>query len=298
MESGCQGYNPLQGHLISKQASEILMEWCCMAVKEYRINPEKDVLTSCTDSGSDVKRALEDVLPTIHEWCVPHLTHLALADAFGSHVNPKKSQNSDMREFVSRCRKMVETVNKSKVLKSIFEGKVLTDFGHIIKLQNSPSHLWSAMENNFVHILCFWYQIRNSFIESQQEFPFSGDRPLILELCSVIHPVCYKQTTAQKTKELSLFQVYVLLMDAYFGVLHEEEPLNLYDPSLTSTLSSENSAKPADIDCLKPTSVKVARELDPRTKKVRNMLKEAMHTRLYMHYYPTQAYKRKNSGAA
>jgi hypothetical protein len=87
-------------------------------------------------------------------------------------------------------------------------------------------------------------------------------------------------------------------MDAYSGVLHEEEPLNLYDPSLTSTLSSENSAKPADIDCLKPTSVKVARELDPRTKKVRNMLKEAMHTRLYMHYYPTQAYKRKNFSAA
>jgi hypothetical protein len=152
---------------------------------------------------------------------------------------------------------MVETVNKSKFLKSIFEGRVLTNFGRIIKLQNSPSHHWPTMEDAFVCILCFWNQIRNSFIESLQEFPLSGDRQLILQLHSIIHPVHYIQPTAQKTTELSVFQVCVLLMDAYIGVLHKDEPLNLYDPSLTSTLSSKNSDKPSGIDCLKPTSVPV-----------------------------------------
>jgi hypothetical protein len=105
-----------------------------MILKEFSITPEHDVLTSCTDSGSDIKRALEQVFPTMREWCVSHLTHLALADAFGSHVNHKKSKNNEMREFISQCRKMVETVNKSKVLKSIFEANILTDFGRIIKL--------------------------------------------------------------------------------------------------------------------------------------------------------------------
>ena len=78
-----------------------------MILKEFSITPEHDVLTSCTDSGSDVKRALEQVFPTMQEWCVLHLMHLALADAFGSHVNHKKSKNSEMREFISQCRKMV-----------------------------------------------------------------------------------------------------------------------------------------------------------------------------------------------
>jgi len=76
---------------------------------------------------------------------------------------------------------MVETVNKSKVLKSIFEANILTDFGHIIKLRNSQSHRWSAMEDVFIRILQFWNQIRNAIIESQQEFPLSGDKQLIIE---------------------------------------------------------------------------------------------------------------------
>jgi len=264
-----------------------------MILKEFSITPEHDVLTSCTDSGSDIKRALEQVFPTMREWCVSHLTHLALADAFGSHVNHKKSKNNEMREFISQCRKMVETVNKSKVLKSIFEANILTDFGRIIKLQNSPSHHWSAMEDVFVRILRFWNQIRNAFIESQQEFPLSGDKKLIIELRSLIHPVCFIQMTAQKTKELSVFQVYILLIDAYFGVLHDEEPLNIYDPSLTTTLGTQTTIEATPIDRLRPTGVKATCDLDPRTKKVRNMLKEAMQERFYKRYHPLWAHKKK-----
>ena len=57
-----RAYNPtaqqLQGE---KKASELLMEWCKLIFKEYCICLEKHVLTSCSDSGSDVKRALKVV---------------------------------------------------------------------------------------------------------------------------------------------------------------------------------------------------------------------------------------------
>jgi hypothetical protein len=111
----------------------------------------------------------------------------------------------------------------------------------------------------------------------------------------VIHPVRFIQTTAQKTKELSVFQVYILLIDAYFGALHDEEHLNIYDPSLTTTLGAQTTMEATPIDRLRPTGVKATRDLDPRTKKVQNMLKEAMQERFYKRYHPLRAYKKKGN---
>jgi hypothetical protein len=263
-------------------------------LKEFGITPEQDILTSCTDSGSDVKKALEKVFPTIREWCVSHLTHLALADAFGSHIDPKKTKNSDMRNFLMRCQKVIEKVNKSKSLKVTLEKKLLTKFGQNMKLRNSPSHRWSAMEDVFVRLLCCWSSIRNSFIEEGIPFPISNDSELMLELRSLIHPLCFIQTTAQKTKELAILQVYVLLMEAYFGVLDDRTPLNIYDPAVTTVPLGEGkitNRKNNPLDKLVPTKVVPGNELDPRTIHVRKMLRSAMYQCFYKHYHPKEAYK-------
>jgi hypothetical protein len=93
-----RAYNPTAQQMEGeRKASDLLMDWCKVILKEYNINPEKHILTSCSDSGSDVKRALEVVFPTHREWCISHLTHLALADAFGSSVDPNKTKNSEIR---------------------------------------------------------------------------------------------------------------------------------------------------------------------------------------------------------
>jgi hypothetical protein len=86
-------------------------------LQEFEVDAEADVLTSCTDSGSNVKRALEVVFPTHREWCVSHLFHLALADAFRSSVDPSKTKNTEVCELMNACCKVIETVNKSKLLK-------------------------------------------------------------------------------------------------------------------------------------------------------------------------------------
>jgi hypothetical protein len=88
-------------------------------------------------------------------------------------------------------------------------------------------------------------------------------------------------SSSSSTKEVSVFLVYVLLIDAYFGVLHDEEPLNIYDPSLTTTLGTQTTIEATSLDRLRPTSVRATHDLDPRTKKVWNMLKEAMQERFY-----------------
>jgi hypothetical protein len=76
----------------------------------------------------------------MREWCVSHLTHLALADAFGSSIDPAKSKNSSIRDVISKCRKVIKKVNKSKVLKEKVEQKMKEQHGKIVKLRNSPAH--------------------------------------------------------------------------------------------------------------------------------------------------------------
>jgi hypothetical protein len=54
----CQGLQPYCRSVDWKKvASELLMEWTKLILKEFRVNAEKHVLTSCYDSGSDVKRS-------------------------------------------------------------------------------------------------------------------------------------------------------------------------------------------------------------------------------------------------
>ena len=128
-----RGYNPTLQQLEGEEkASELLMKWCKIILEEFDIEAEDHILTSCSDSGSDVKKALEKVLPTMHKWCVSHLTHLALADAFGSSIDPSKSRNPVIRDVLNKCRKVIEKVNKSKVLK--------------VKVKKNAEHSWQSSQ--------------------------------------------------------------------------------------------------------------------------------------------------------
>ncbi len=151
---GVRAYNPsVQQMMGEKKASELLFDWCKVILQEYCIDAERHILTSCSDSRSDVKHALEKVLPTHREWCISHLSHLALADAFGCSVDPCKTKNSELREVIGKCRKIMETVNKSRVLKAKFNERQKSELGKERKLKNTPTHRWSATEDVLSKIL-------------------------------------------------------------------------------------------------------------------------------------------------
>ena len=50
----CRGYNPTSDQVAGDWALDLLVDWMKMILKEFQIEAEDDVLTSCTDSGSDV----------------------------------------------------------------------------------------------------------------------------------------------------------------------------------------------------------------------------------------------------
>jgi hypothetical protein len=76
-----------------EQLSTILHEWSSGVLEEFSIKVMLDVLTSISDSGSDVKRTLDIMIDAWWEWCISHLIHLALTEAFGTSIDPNNSKN-------------------------------------------------------------------------------------------------------------------------------------------------------------------------------------------------------------
>ncbi len=288
-----RGYNSSEDKVMSVRASDLLVEWMTTILDEFNIKAEDHVLTSCPDSGSDVKRALEVVFPTIREWCVSHLLHLSLADAFGSSVDPNKTRNSEVHEIMNSCRKVIETVNKSKLLKMKIDKKMLEKSGMACKLRNSPSHRWSAVEDVLVRLLKYWNVLTNAFNECQTKFVLKNEKKVLLELRSIIHPVHHIQKVAQKAKELVVFQVHLLLMHLYFGQLNPLSALEIFDPSLSMDLTSRKDSDPVNpLDRLTPNTTVLPSELDPRAQRVREKLYDAIFERYFKCYHPIKAYRK------
>jgi hypothetical protein len=280
-----RGYNPSTEQLESDvPASELLIQWCSQILSEFDIDPKRDILTSCTDSGSDVKKALEKVLPTHREWCVSHLTHLALADAFGSSLDPTRSQNIAVREVISKCRKVIETLNKSKALKHTYEQQCMKELGKALKVRNSPTHRWSSLDDVLARILRVWDVIVFAYNHHQAVLPIAGHRQLILELRSVLHPVRKIQSIAQRTQVFCAIPVYVLLIDIYFKLLDATKPLRIFDPAI---VDNDNF----NVFRNEVVEIPVA-DLHVNTTVVREKLKVALFNRFYKRYHPMKAYRR------
>jgi len=146
---------------------------------------------------------------------------------------------------------------------------MIQEFGYAIKLKNSPAHRWSAMEDVLIRLLKHWNILNNAFNECRLDFPIKAEKQLLLELRSIIHPVRHIQRVAQKTKELLVFHVYLLMMHLYFGQLNPMTSLDICDPSLALELGVNNDSPYSTnpLDKLKPSCRVAPGELDPRKNK-------------------------------
>ncbi|CAK9224110.1 unnamed protein product [Sphagnum troendelagicum] len=140
----------------AEQLSTILHEWSSGVLEEFGIKVMLDVLTSTSDSGSDVKRTLDILIDAWWEWCISHLIHLALTEAFGTSIDPNNSKNVDARCFFQRIKKVIEAVNKSEYLQGAFEEAMLELLETYLKLLNSSQHRWSSTALVLERILIAW----------------------------------------------------------------------------------------------------------------------------------------------
>jgi hypothetical protein len=202
----------------------LLADWASGILLEFGINVGRHVLATTSDSGSDVKRALEKVLGIYREWCVSHLIHRALVDAFGADIDGKKSKNKEARDVMTKCRSTVESVNKSDGLKDFVDKHTLELFGHYLKQKNDPAHRWSSFALVLERILLTWPALVSGFRKIGKQFQIADDKEVIAEFYSVIHSVREVQKIAQSMHNCVVIDRYVMLCELITTVL---DPMSL-----------------------------------------------------------------------
>ena len=128
-----------------EQASKILFDWTQAILLECNLDAKKHFFAGSGDSGSDVKKVMEDhFASSMKEWCFSHLMNRALLDAFGADIDKSKSKNPEARAIIDRARKTIETLNKSETILSAVQESQVRLVGRAKKLKNSPHHRWSS----------------------------------------------------------------------------------------------------------------------------------------------------------
>jgi hypothetical protein len=188
-----------------------LHEWSSGVLEEFGIKVMLDVLTSTSNLGSDVKRTLDILIDAWWEWCILHLIHLALMEAFGTSIDPNNSKNVDARCFFQRIKKVIEVV-KSEYLQGAFEEAMLELLETYLKLLNSPQHRWSSTALALERILIAWEPLLQAYRKLNQLVPLTNmDCTLCIKFYSMIEPVRAVQIKAQAMQTFVIVDVYVML---------------------------------------------------------------------------------------
>ncbi len=214
-----------------------------------------DVLTSTSDSGSDVKRTLDILIDAWWEWCISHLIHLALMEAFGTSMDPNNSKNVDMRCFFQRIKKVIEAVNKAEYLQGAFEEAMLEFLETYLKLLNSPQHRCSSIVLVLERILIAWEPLLQAYRKLNRPVPLTNvDRTLCIEFYSMIEPVWAVQIKAQAMQTFVIVDVYVMLYSLYTTVLDVSKPLELIIPVRCQLGSKDPDPVSRSHDVLQPAT--------------------------------------------
>ncbi len=257
------------------QLSTILHEWSSGVLEEFDIKVMLDVLTSTSNSGSDVKHALDILIDAWWEWCISHLIHLALTEAFGTSIDPNNSKNVDARYFFQRIKKVIEAVNKSEYLQGAFEEAMLELLETYLKLLNLPQHRWSSTMLVLERILIDWEPLLQVYRKLNRPVPLTNmDRTLCIEFYSMIEPVRVVQIKAHVMQTFVIVDVYVMLYSLYTTVLDVSKPLELII-LVRRQLGSED-----------PDPVSRSHDvLQPATREARKLFGKAMSERYFKRYH-------------
>jgi hypothetical protein len=272
------GYNlavrrfaPITDERQAEQLSTILHEWSSGILEEFGIKVMLDVLTSTSDSGSDVKRTLDILIDVWWEWCISHLIHLALTEAFGTSIDLNNSKNVDAHCFFQRIKKVIEAMNKSEYLQGAFEEAMLELLEMYLKLLNSPQHRWSSTTFVLERILIAWKPLLQAYRKLNRPVPLIDmDRTLCIKFYSMIEPIRAIQIKAQAMQTFVIIDVYVMLYSLYTTVLDVNKSFELIIP-VRRQLGFED-----------PDPVLRSHDvLQPATREARKLLGKAMSERYF-----------------
>ena len=238
-------------------------------MNDYELSPE-NVLNATTDGGSDIKRLIEKKIGVPREWCLPHLIHLAVQDAFGVSV---RSKNKTVADITKDMRRVIEFINKSpKVTQRLREAQ-RAELGQTFKLVNFAHQRWTSASRMYRGFLRSFSIIHEYFQSEKTPFnwPSTLVRRTIEELYTILKKVAETVKFAQNDVDIAaspLAAVWRMFLDLYPG----------NDLDIFNAISDE------------PT-LRCYEDLSEPTKETLALLKEGLEQRFFHRYHPIYAVK-------
>ena len=107
------------------QPSNVPQLWCEAVLGEYKLRPV-NVLSATSDSGYDVNRSRDKLLPSQWDWCLSHMCNRALVEAFGTTMDPHKSKNKGFLDLLKAVKRIIEHIHKSHTMR---KNSIIHNFG-------------------------------------------------------------------------------------------------------------------------------------------------------------------------
>jgi hypothetical protein len=212
------------------QASDILNNYVVSVLSEFNLSVD-DIMSSTSDSGSDVKRAMKITTPGAWDWCFPHMCHCVFVDAFGISKDPAKSKNIPARALIYAVRKIVENFNKSADTKALFEEIQVQLDGYSIKLKGDASQRWKSTVNMLRVLLLKWNDVATVHIQLNKQFRIQEKREELIELYALMCPLGSLMTIGQSTSYPVSTQCLLHMWHYSKTLLNPDAPLPLSDPA-------------------------------------------------------------------
>ena len=264
-----RGFQPSFDDRNSSKLSDLLYSWTRDILNDYELSTA-NVLTATTDGGSDIKRLIEKKLFVAREWCLPHLIHLAVQDAFGVSA---RSKNNIVAHITKDMRRVIEFVNKSpKVTQRLREAQE-AELGQTFKLVNFAHQRWTSASRMYRGFLRSFSIIHEYFQSEKTPFnwPTTLVRRTIEELYTILRKVAETVKFAQNDVDIAaspLAAVWRMFLDLY--------------PGNDLMIFNANSEEP---------TLRCYEDLSEPTKKTLALLREGLEQRFFHRYHPIYALK-------
>lgn len=257
--------------------SDVMFEWVKEIFSSFNIS-EDDIMSTTSDSGSDIKRLMSKCLGKPSEWCLAHLLNCALVDAFGVSQSIKNCKNLEARAISTSLRRVIEHVNKSPKARTIIREHQKALGGKEERLANFINQRWASAYIVYEKFLRN-YKILYDYVgyeNTKFNWPPELKKRVVQEFYSILK-VIWDIIRKSQNDNICALDVLSELYAFYVTNLQPNKGIRIFEVSSTE----------------EETEFREFEDLDKITQTVVLKLKSAIDQRFFYRYHPSKAYTRK-----
>ncbi|KAI0566434.1 hypothetical protein FGB62_8g28 [Gracilaria domingensis] len=224
-------FRPEQALMGTTQLSTVLNVWFQKIIAGFNIDPEL-IMSSTSDSGSDVNRLCSILMPGSWAWYLPHLLLCVLVEAFGTCLSSNNVRNNGSCSLLKDVESVIEHIHKSKRMGTLVEDMQIREGRRTLKLLHNVLHRCLSTVRMLEKFLSLWDTLVKHYERHEQTFfPVANDHKVLLELFSIMLLVSETVVMSQSTTYPSSIESFLALCLVRTNLLRPEAVLSIYDPA-------------------------------------------------------------------